>query len=1618
MGVLKTKKKLPRRVKKTIRRTVSALCMVSAIIVALVPAKPTEGYTQIPPAQITALSYAYGIQSDGTDDVALTSSIDLAKYRPTNTLQDSEIYKTYYVRTDPSGNYEYWWKFKAYAQNVGGSSYGVICDYNTLYQTNLLEINKYQPIEYLTVTQAEYDAFYQAFIDGKNADSVQGASVPNVTINGKSYKNYYTINQIGNMILEGSDEYFLNKYFSSDYADYKIAYEAWQAKMAAYQLYEAWNNGPKTDPAPNNQQTDPTGERPVLKKYVTDMLDADKNLLKRKYFCEVNQDYNTASTSIKNYTLVAAKDYTVDSSGLEKPDIYLVQGEPNIGYDGGTGSSNSSDNDALGFFIKRDIPIIAIGKQAFKGVQNVIKMKLSSDIAYIGDEAFLSSYVQDIEFSNVQEIGNRAFKKCAQLASITFGSGTSIIGTEAFEGCFLLSAIKFPYSIKRIGPGAFANCTALSEIDMSEIGQADCKIDGFAFYNDTRISNVLFSDKITEIGDAAFALDNGPEGSWTEVTLPDSLSKMGDFMLAGRSNMTTLNMPINFGRNQMPAATLPEHFIWNCTHLGKLVFPDDGMGSSGYVDFSDKSYIFASITNPDFYVQGPEKNSNGLIASPRTSTWGKTAGDKTNLANGKPVPYVYKDSAGNMQYEISNGKYILVIDNNGVLQSCQFAPGVTITDIEMTIPESVGNTKVTGISSKCFDNETLRNHMTKLTIEDNTITEIAANAFKDYKMLKSVYIGNTVTKIGASAFEGCNQLQDITFAEPVGGYSSFPIENIGEKAFSTESGKLTLHGGIDEKYGPFVWATDAKNYVDPKSGIRVCYQTGYPTYLTVIVDNRNGLATLVDYPHYEQMNILSETQDSVTTVSDSDGNIINLNTTLRDRYEMSLTSDKDLKDANGQIIYTYDYDLTEKKLIDAILNIDIPSGIESIDSKGYLTDKSKLGEDFGENESNGRNRALYCLSFDDAATYELKGLFNGYYGETVGNEKREYPPVNGERDTREKEYIGNDRVKSITMHSVEYLPDDAFYSCEQLEKVVLGNKLTEMGEAPFAGCPKLSSIGSSTDNFVCENGIVYSQNPDGTYTIVEVLSSRGLLVGDPVVKVNDADPKLSQVTKILDGAFKDCDTITEVDFTGVNGLKEIPDTCFMNCDDLRQVILPDNIAAVGHYSFAGCPNGIRVVVYGTEFYLPNDAFGTLSDNDDYKNVDTKYIISYKDSAAYKAGKDIGAIVTTTLDDKVKVNFFDYDGTQLGSTVFVEKGKSIPLEEIPKTPERAGYKFNGWNRELTNVVSDMVVIATYVADSSSGVSGNNGSGNGSGSGSGSGNGSSDSTSGNNTKFYTLTVTNGNGSGSYAEGATVIITCTNPPAGQVFDKWVPATNDLGIASVNVAATTLKMPAHEASVTATFKKASPSNTSGSGSVSGNNSNNSNRNKGGNTIIISKSGISNTDLASAQVTGSNDNYVIRISETAAATAAVEKALTNEYGSLDGIRYSAMDISLYDATGTNRITNYSGLSVTLTLPIPDVLTQYAGNNKVAGVVNEKLDKLSPKFTTIDGVPCITFTCTHFSPYTIYVDTGNLSANGVSDISPKTGDIQPKWFLVAGLAALSIALFFVKDKRTVTGRVA
>ena len=274
-------------------------------------------------------------------------------------------------------------------------------------------------------------------------------------------------------------------------------------------------------------------------------------------------------------------------------------------------------------------------------------------------------------------------------------------------------------------------------------------------------------------------------------------------------------------------------------------------------------------------------------------------------------------------------------------------------------------------------------------------------------------------------------------------------------------------------------------------------------------------------------------------------------------------------------------------------------------------------------------------------------------------------------------------------------------------------------------------------------------------------------------------------------------------------------------------------------------------------------------------------------------------------------------------------------------------------------------------------------------------------------YKLEVEYGSGSGSYAAGAKVAISAVEAPQGRKFASWKTDNKDLTIESSTKESTVIIMPRGNAKVTATYMDVN------NGTVSGNTTSSKNNT----SVVITKPGISDKDKASAYVSGSSDNFIVKISESLEAADEVQRALQKKYPDMTRIKYFAMDISLYDAKGENKITNTDGLKVNITMPIPDALKEYAGNNRVGAVVNGELESLTPKFTTIDGVPSISFTATHFSPYTIYVDTGNMVLSDTLDTTPKTGDIHPKWFLSLGLACISIILFTKKDRRYTVRKV-
>lgn len=484
---------------------------------------------------------------------------------------------------------------------------------------------------------------------------------------------------------------------------------------------------------------------------------------------------------------------------------------------------------------------------------------------------------------------------------------------------------------------------------------------------------------------------------------------------------------------------------------------------------------------------------------------------------------------------------------------------------------------------------------------------------------------------------------------------------------------------------------------------------------------------------------------------------------------------------------------------------------------------------------------------------------------------------------------------------------------------------------------------------------------------------------------------------------------------------------WMNNDPGEVNVLPQFGTGIHKVTFVdGCSeNSVGVIEVQQVEDGRNPKYPSAPEHSDDGFTFEKWVPELTDSGVTDDMTIVATYSSNTSGDKLHtVTYFDWEG-KVYTTQSVGHGTAAaPIAG----PARPGYTFIRWvsNGDLTKVEKDLVATPMYDAAGTSGSPGpndpnnpNNPNGgtspnpNGSaapGSPNSSSSPSPSPTVSPEAKKYTVSVSGGSGSGSYPAGAVVAINAYFMGDGQAFDKWTSSTAGIGFANPNASSTTFTMPASNVAVTATYKTGSGTAGGGTGGNGGSGGSGSTGRNNGSTVEVIRPGISNTNLAGATVSGATDNFVIKVTEDSAATEAATAALQARYGDLSRIKYFPMDISLYDSTGRVKIADTSGITVNLTLPLPDDLIQYAGNNRAAAIANGALEDLNTRFTTVDGVPCVNFTATHFSPYVIYVDTANLTEAAI-DSTPKTGDpIHPKWFLALGMASISLILFFKRDK--------
>lgn len=1241
---------------------------------------------------------------------------------------------------------------------------------------------------------------------------------------------------------------------------------------------------------------------------------------------------------------------------------------------------------------------------------------------------------------SVKGVGVYAFYGCTGMSSISLGNGLNIIGDYAFANCLTMTSVNLDRisNLTTISDYAFANCQSMEKFTVP--------------INVTTIGNNVFEDCYSMIGiNMSNAEENNGfsvEEEMASANNATALNNFGKNVFKGCANLRSVTFPRTFSNASGPASgSIDVSEFRGCKNLKYVTAANPSLKITGGA--VDTSYTFDSFKEDvpaEFYLESVDNSQFHTCA--------------TN--NYMAFSYLNSDGTKQNLYELtvqetSGKKAVYRVNSSNQLVYCEFDSGLET----VTMPDTVGPYQITVIGSGIFRNNC---YLRRITIP-SSITTIEDSAFKGCHNLKDVIFKEpvNVTSIGTDAFKtqeveyhkadcgnkDATDVQQLYFTGPISddsapfNYAMDPNSYINRG--NQERTYITYYSGwpknLEVKYNPDTDKNELADYPTFKeiqSGSK--YTTGNYAYMTL--EYQEAAKTAVDkylgtnsepMTDYEREIINAALQielpygietikEGLFTATEASEALPSNTTKTLTAYGLLEIGKETFKGCTN-LSGVYLKDRTTK--IDdyafdgckSLTGVAVPATTTTMGKRPFTGCEKLTTVDFqGSPYFTCDNSIIYSL--ENGKKKDIIEFLEGRASGVVAPTE-----VEGVTGIAEEAFAGT-KVSSVDLRTsfVTDIPEGAFMdtpklfavylpdTCKSISKDSFTNSSIAYMEVPesvsyldndaFGGTTDKSALqfycvdGSNAYIYATKNGIMTTSKPlELFYTVTFWDWDSTLLDTQTVAAGGDAVPPevkgregytLTGWVPDYHGVQADLQVTAQYEADDPDASKYT--VTFLDWDDS---VLKTMLVAPGKdaeppidpkregYTFIGWRPAVTNIQANTTIYAQ------------YEKNDSE-------------------------DSKFTVRFIDYDDTVL----YVQKVASGEDAIAPQSPTRSGYTFTGWRPAITGITKDTDTYAQYA------ITGSQDDPNATATPAPGTTATPAPGTNTTTKLYTLTVKNGSGSGSYAAGSQPIIIANDPAKGMQFSNWTIDPSNTTIASKVLSATVITMPAGNVTVTANYTKSNGSNTStstGSGNSTNSNSNRrpnstttGNVSGGRTTVVIDKNGLSNTGVVSATVNGSSDNFVIKITESASASEEVVKALMAEYGNdISAIKYFPMDISLYDSTGNNKITDTTGLSISITLPIPDSLITYAGNNKVAGVVNSKLDKLTPKFSTISGVSCITFTAEHFSPYVIYVDTNNLTAGTIADSTPKTGDaIHPKWFLSLGLACLSIVFFMKKDKKT------
>lgn len=419
---------------------------------------------------------------------------------------------------------------------------------------------------------------------------------------------------------------------------------------------------------------------------------------------------------------------------------------------------------------------------------SILTVKLESGVTSIGKFSFneASNLVDVIIPDSVTNIGASAFRNCSSLNSLTLGGGVTSIGSYAFFGCKNLEDIniasmdawcRIAFEDLYATPMYYAkNCYLNGEKVVSVAVPQGVTSLNYTFYGFKDLTQVTLPNSLTSIGNSAFSGCSG----LTSIIIPDSVTSIGYEAFYGCSGLTSIAIPDS-------VTSIGERAFASCSSLVNVVIPDSVISIGYRVFYGCSSLVSINIPDNVTSIGGAAFANCSKVITVSIGSGVTSIGEQAFRGCSSLVRIAIPDSVTSIGYEAFSGCSSLasITIGSGVASigsqafwGCSSLTDVYLTDMDAWCQITFNNNKYSHSSTPmCYaKNIYLKGKAIASVTMPLDITAVQDDTFYGFRDLVTVTIPDGVTGIGERAFYGCGSLTGITIPDSV--------TSIGGSAFS------------------------------------------------------------------------------------------------------------------------------------------------------------------------------------------------------------------------------------------------------------------------------------------------------------------------------------------------------------------------------------------------------------------------------------------------------------------------------------------------------------------------------------------------------------------------------------------------------------------------------------------------------------------------------------------------------------------------------------------------------------------------------------------------------------------------------------------------------------------